>query len=78
MHQTKTSSIAVSCSIYVLYSHGIMLPLTQQESHVARQNKFVARQKLLTYLVFQLVAQHHSNACDKIRLVRLSCENRVI
>ena len=36
----------------------------QQESHVARQDKFVTRQRLLTYLVFQLVVRHQLNACD--------------
>ena len=35
----------------------------QHESYVARQDKFVAQQKLSSYLVFQLVARHHLNAC---------------
>ena len=29
-----------------------------------RQDKFVVQQKLSYYLVFQLVVQHHLNACD--------------
>ena len=34
------------------------------KSYATRQDKFVARQKLLSYLVFQLVARHCLNACD--------------
>ena len=36
----------------------------QHESYVVRQDRSVARQKLSSYLVFQLVARHHLNVCD--------------
>ena len=43
-----------------------------------RHQSCVARKKLLTYLVFQLVVRHHLNACDistsacdKARLTRM-------
>ena len=47
----------------------------RHEKYVSLQDKFVARQKLSSSLVLQLVAQHHLNACnisilacDKVRL----------
>ena len=33
-------------------------------THVARQNKFVALQELLTHLLSELAVRHHLNACD--------------
>ena len=47
----------------------------QHESYVARQDEFVARQKLSSYLVFQLVTRHHLKACDKVRLIRVLRQN---
>ena len=41
----------------------------RHESYVARQDKIVTRQKLSSYLVFQVVARHHLHACDKLRLI---------
>ena len=41
------------------------------EGYVARQDKFVARQKLLSFLVFQIVPRHHLNACDISPLGRI-------
>ena len=45
-------------------------------------DNFVARQKLSSYLVFQLVARHHLNACDiftlacdKVRLIQVWHQN---
>ena len=49
-----------------------------------RVTKFGVRQKLLTYLMLQLVARHHENSCDtstsacnKIRLIRVRTKNYV-
>ena len=57
----------------------------RHESYIARQDKFVARQKLSSYLVFQLVARHHLNACyiftlacDKVRLIQVWRQTRVL
>ena len=36
----------------------------KHERYVVRQDKFVVWQKMFYYLVFQLVAWHHLNACD--------------
>ena len=50
----------------------------RHESYVARQDKFVMRQKFMPYLLFQFVAQYLSNACDisisacdKLRLIQV-------
>ena len=50
----------------------------RHESYVARQDKFVARHKLFSHMVFQLVARHHLDACDisilacdKVRLIQV-------
>ena len=50
-----------------------------------RQNKFVVRQKLLPYLVVQLVARHRlhvynisTSACDKVRLIQIWRQNHVL
>ena len=55
------------------------------ESYVAQQDKFVAPQKLSSYLVFQLVARHHLNACristlacDKVRLMQVRRQNHIL
>ena len=47
------------------------------ESYVVRQHEFVVRQKISSYLMFQLVARHPVNACDistlacdKVRLIK--------
>ena len=55
------------------------------ESYVARQDRFVVRQKLSTYLVFQLVARHHLDACnisklacDKVRLILVWRQNQIL
>ena len=68
----------IYCGIYLFFSHGITLPPMRHKSYVVRQDKFVAQQKLSSYLVFQLVAQHHLNACDistlacdKVRLIQV-------
>ena len=52
---------------------------------MAQQNEFVALQNLLTYLVFQIVARHHLNACDistsacdKVRLTRAWRQNHAL
>ena len=65
-------------SIYLFSSHGIKLPPMRHESCVAWQNEFVAWQKLLPNLVFQLVVWHHLNVsniftsvCEKVRLIQI-------
>ena len=57
----------------------------RHKSYVVRQDKFVARQKLPSYLVFELVARHHMNACDisilacdKGRLIRVWRQNHIL
>ena len=43
-----------------------------------RHGSYVARQKLSYYLVFQLVARHHLNACDKGRLIQVWRQNHIL
>ena len=52
---------------------------------VALQGKFVALQKLLPCLMFQLVNGHRLNACDisisacdKVRLIQVRCQDHVL
>ena len=68
-NQTENMSFVVSkCFTVMVYC----------ERYVARLDEFAVQQKLLTYLVFQLVARHHLNACDistsacdKVQLIRV-------
>ena len=57
----------------------------RHESYDVGQDKFVARQKLSSYLVFQLVARHYLNtcdistlACDKVRLIQVWRQNHIL
>ena len=57
----------------------------RHEIYVARQHKFVVRQNLSFYLVFQLVARHHLNACDlsilacgNVRLIQVWRQNHIL
>ena len=50
-----------------------------------RHESYVARQKLSSYLVFQLVARHQLNACDistlacdKVRLIQVWRQNHIL
>ena len=87
----RNSSQAVKLKIHLLQHLPVLQPWynvttdVPHESYITRQDKFVARQKLSPYLVFQLVARHYLNAYDistlawdKVRLIQVWRQNHIL
>ena len=72
MQKNNAASRAILQTKIHLLQHLLVLQSRMQHE------SYVARQKLSAYLVFQLVARHHLNACDisilacdKVRLIQV-------